>query len=237
MAVDVTDATFEAEVLERSTQVPVVVDLWAAWCGPCRTLGPVLEKVVGEREGEVVLVKVDVDANPRASATFQVQSIPAVYALRDRKVVSGFVGALPEASVRDWLAQVAPPPTEADLLVKAGDEASLRQALELKPDHSGAIVALASLLVERGDDEDKHEALRLLQRIPETAEVRHLMARARVGQEATGGDDAVTAKLDALLPRVKEDTAARQEYLDLLELMGSGPRVADYRKALTARLF
>jgi putative thioredoxin len=237
VAIDVTDATFEKEILDRSTEVPVVVDLWAAWCGPCRTLGPVLEKVVAEREGEVVLAKVDVDANPRASATFQVQSIPAVYALKDRKVVSGFVGALPEASVRDWLAQVAPPPTEADLLVSAGDEASLRKALALKPDHTGAILALATLLVERDDEESKQEALRLLQRIPETPEVRRLVALARVGQEAAAGDDAVTAKLDALLGRVKEDDDARREYLDLLEVMGTDPRVADYRKALTAKLF
>ncbi|HET9058607.1 MAG TPA: thioredoxin domain-containing protein, partial [Acidimicrobiales bacterium] len=90
IAIDVTDATFEAEILERSTQATVVVDLWASWCGPCRTLGPILEKVVGEREGEVVLAKIDVDSNPRSAATFQVQSIPAVYALKDKKVVSGF---------------------------------------------------------------------------------------------------------------------------------------------------
>ena len=149
VAIDVTDTTFEAEVLERSTQVPVVVDLWASWCGPCRTLGPVLEKLVSERAGEVVLTKVDVDANPRVSATFQVQSIPAVYALKDRRVVSSFVGAQPEAAVRAWLAEVAPAPTEADILVAAGDEASLRQALELEPANTTVIISLATLLVAR----------------------------------------------------------------------------------------
>src|SRR6516165_1387884 len=94
ITMDVTDATFEPDVLERSTQTTVVVDLWADWCGPCRVLGPILEKVVGEARG-VELVKVDVDANPRTAATFRVQSIPAVYAIRDRKVVDSFVGALP----------------------------------------------------------------------------------------------------------------------------------------------
>ena len=238
VAIDVTDTTFEAEVLERSTQVPVVVDLWASWCGPCRTLGPVLEKLVSERAGEVVLAKVDVDANPRVSATFQVQSIPAVYALEDRRVVSSFVGAQPEPAVRAWLAEVAPAPTEVDMLVAAGDEASLRQALELEPANTTVIISLATLLVDRGDDAGRKEALQLLERIPETADVRHLQAQARVGDEAADGATAVTAKLDALLDRVKADPAARQEYLDLLEIMGpDDPRVATYRKALTARLF
>jgi len=215
-----------------------VVDLWASWCGPCRALGPVLEKLVSERAGEVVLAKVDVDANPRVSATFQVQSIPAVYALKDRRVVSSFVGALPEPQVRDWLAQVAPPPTEVDMLVAAGDEASLRQALELEPANTTVIISLATLLVDRGDDSGRKEALQLLERIPETSDVRHLQAQARVGEEAANGATAVTAKLDALLDRVKADPAARQEYLDLLEIMGpDDPRVATYRKALTARLF
>jgi putative thioredoxin len=238
VAIEVTDETFEAEVLERSTQVPVVVDLWASWCGPCRTLGPVLEKVVSERAGEVVLAKVDVDANPRVATTFQVQSIPAVFALSDRRVVSSFVGARPEPSVRAWLAEVAPPPTEVDLLVAAGDETSLRKALEFEPGNATVIISLGTLLVDQGDDPGRKEALQLLERIPETPDVRHLQALARVGDEAGNGTTAATAKLDALLERVKEDPAARQEYLDLLELMGTDdPRVATYRKALTARLF
>ncbi len=236
VAIDVTDATFETEVLDRSVEKPVVVDLWAAWCGPCRVLGPVLEKVVAERDGQVVLAKVDVDANPRAAATFQVQSIPAVYAIRDRRVVSGFIGAQPEPAVRAWLAEVAPPPGEVDDLVAKGDEASLRKALELEPANEAAIISLASLLVERGAEADKTEAVQLLSKLPETAEVRRLLALARVGDEVGTGD--VTAKLDALLERVKEDPEAKQEYLDLLEVMGpADPRVNEYRKRLTARLF
>ena len=225
-AIDVTDETFETEVLDRSMEVPVVVDLWASWCGPCRTLGPVLEKLVAERDGEVVLAKVDVDANPRVAASFQVQSIPAVYALRNKRVVSGFIGAQPEPAVRAWLAEVAPAPTEVDQLIAAGDEASLRKALALEPANEKAIISLATVLIERGTAKARRRRVQvLLERVPETAEVRHLLAQARVGDEAAGGDEAVTAKLDALLDRVKDDPAAKQEYLDLLELMGDDPRV------------
>ena len=231
---EVTDATFEQDVLERSMQVPVVVDLWAEWCGPCRTLGPILERVVGGTDGKVELVKVDVDANPRVASTFQVQSIPAVFALKDRKIVDSFIGAIPEPAVREFVDRLAPVETEADRLVAAGDEASLRAALELQADHAGAVAALAELLVARGE---RDEALALVGRIPETAETRRVAALARVG-DGVVGDDGVEARLDALLDRVKQDDDARQQFLDLLEVLGADdPRTATYRKRLTARLY
>ena len=235
--IEVTDATFERDILDRSTQVPVVVDLWAEWCGPCLTLGPILEKVVAGTDGGVELAKVDVDRNPRTAAAFQVQSIPAVFAIRDRQVVDSFVGALPERSVAEFVAKLAPVPNEADGLVAKGDEASLRQALELDPDHPGAVVGLAEFLVQQGQPA---EALELLARVPETGEARRVAALARLGDQGPATDEGadVDARLDGLLDRVKDDEEARREFVDLLEVLGpDDPRTPRYRKALTARLF
>ncbi|MEX2292726.1 MAG: thioredoxin [Acidimicrobiales bacterium] len=238
MSIDVTDATFPTEVVERSKQVPVVVDLWAEWCGPCRTLGPILEKVVGETDGKVILVKVDVDANPQVAGAFQVQGIPAVFALRDGKVVDTFVGAKPEAEVRAFVEGLLPP-QEEDVVAAAvarGDEASLRAVLDQEPGHVVAVAGLAALLVERGDEASVAEALALLDRIPESAETRRIAALARVGADSRGVD--VASELDGLLPSVKDDEVARQRYIDLLEVMGvDDPRTADYRKRLTNQLF
>src|SRR5947207_7177034 len=140
MAIDVTDATFETDVLARSEKLPVIVDLWAPWCGPCRTLGPIIEKVVDDTNGKAVLVKINIDENPQAAAAFRVQSIPAVYALRDRQVVNGFIGAQGEDAVRQFVAAVLPSETDQKLaaLIEAGDEASLRAALELDPGNEAA---------------------------------------------------------------------------------------------------
>jgi putative thioredoxin len=240
MAIDVTDATFESEVVARSMQTPVIVDLWAPWCGPCRTLTPIIEKVVGETNGKAVLVKINIDENPQAAAAFRVQSIPAVYALRDGQVVNGFIGAQGEDAVRKFVEAVLPSETEEKIaaLVAAGDEASLRSALELDPGNEAAVVALAELLVAQGN---RDEALALLERIPESAETRRVAALARVGEEFTSNGEVspdVADTLDALLERVKDDEAARQEFVDLLELLGpTDPRTAQYRKALTSRLF
>jgi putative thioredoxin len=244
MATDVTDASFQTDVLDRSSTHPVVVDLWAPWCGPCRTLGPILEQVIDETGGQVELVKVNVDENPQVSAAFRVQGIPAVYAVADGKVVDGFVGAQPEAQVREFVDRLLPSEAEQQLeaLLAAGDEASVRQILDQKPDHHDAIVALAELLADRRDNGDSDEALALLGRIPETPETRRVAALVRTGAGASAGaagsGDEIAAKLDALLDQVKADDAARQEYVDLLEVLGADdPRTADYRRRLTSRLF
>ena len=236
--IDVTDATFEEEILRRSMETPVVVDLWAPWCGPCRTLGPILERVVDATGGAVVLAKVNVDENPAIAGSFRVQSIPAVFAIRDGKVVDQFIGALPEDAVEAFVGRLAP--SEVDRLVAdgvaAGDEEVLRQALELQPDHPGAITALATMLIAKGEAE---EAITLLRRIPETPEVRRLLAEARLASQEVDVDGAdVSVLLDGLLERVRDDTDARQEFLDLLETLGpDDPRTSEYRKALAARLF
>jgi len=233
-AVDVTDATFESDVIEKSKDVPVVVDLWAPWCGPCNTLGPIIEKVVDDADGKVVLVKVNIDENPAISRAFKVQSIPAVYALKDGAVVDGFMGAHPESTVQQFVDSLLPTDEELAVgeLIAVGDEASLHKVLTIEPTNEDAIVALGELLVADGRTD---EALQLLGRIPESDRTRKVAAAARVGDTP---DDDYDAQLSALLDQVKTDEDARQKYVDLLELMGpSDPRTADYRRKLTAHLY
>lgn len=239
MSIDVTDATFETEVLARSEQIPVVVDLWAQWCGPCRTLGPILDKVVAETDGKVVLAKVDTDANPQTAQAFQVQSIPAVYALVDRKVVANFVGAKGEREVHQFVHDLIPSPEQVRIaeLLQAGDEDSLREALELAPADESAVVALAELLVTAGNTD---EALALLERLPPTATTRQVAARARLSSSGVtdAGDAGIEERLATLLEVVKDDPEARTEFLDLLEMLGAtDPRTVDWRRKLTTRLF
>ena len=210
----------------------MVVDLWAEWCGPCRTLGPILEKVVADTGGKVALAKVDIDSNPQVAASFAVQSIPAVFAISGGKVVDSFIGALPEAAVREFVAGLAPAETEADRLASLSDETSLRAALDIRHDHPVAVVALAELLAGRGEEK---EALALLTRVPETAETRRVAALARLG-DADDGD--LDSRLAALLDRVKDDESARREFVDLLEMLGADdPRTPGYRRALASRLY
>jgi putative thioredoxin len=239
MATDVTDLTFGEEVMERSAEVPVVVDLWAPWCGPCRTLGPILEKVVDETNGEVELVKVNIDENPQIAAAFGVQSIPAVFALRDGQVVDNFIGAVPEPTVRTFIERLTPAmQSEADQLVALGDEQSVRAALELEPDHREAIRTLAELLIAEGKPA---EALEVLARIPETPETSRVAALARLsisGDESLLDSDDLEERLNALLEKVRDDETARQEYVDVLSAMDpEDPRTTVFRKRLSARLF
>ncbi|MDA8276895.1 MAG: thioredoxin [Actinomycetota bacterium] len=234
-AIDVTDSTFQSEVLDKSQEVPVIVDLWASWCAPCRTLGPIIERVVDEYEGQVVLAKVDVDANPSVANAFQVQSIPAVYAVKDGKVVDGFIGAQPESAVRAFIEKLAVKvQSPADILFELGDERSLRDCLDIDPGHEGAICALAEILIDRGDTT---EALDLLARIPDNEETIRLKAKARLGEESRLGDESIVAELDQLLEVVRDDEDARQKFRDLLEVLADRDIANKYRRSLASRLF
>jgi putative thioredoxin len=155
---DVTEATFQTDVIERSREVPVVVDFWAAWCGPCRMLTPVLEHAVEGRAGQVELAKVDVDANPGLATTYGIQGIPAVKAFRDGKVVAEFVGAQPAPMVARFLDSLGPSP--ADMLARNGDEESLRKAHDLEPGRADIAIPLARILREQGDPEAALAVLR-----------------------------------------------------------------------------
>jgi len=234
MAIDVTDATFQSDVIERSMQTAVVVDLWAPWCGPCTTISPILERVTAATDGKVVLAKVNIDENPAISQAFQVQSIPAVFAMRDGQVVDGFVGAYPEHVIEQFVNALLPTEEAEQIsqLIAAGDEASLRQALTLEPGNEEAIVALGDILVEQGNAE---EALALLARVPESERTRKVAAAARLSMRPADDFD---SQLTALLDTVKSDDEARQQFIDILEVMGpDDPRTSQYRKQLTARLY
>ncbi len=246
---DIDTEAFGPAVLQRSHEVPVVVDFWAEWCAPCRTLGPILERLAGEYAGQFELVKVDVDANQALAAQFGVQGIPFVLAFRDGQPVDRFTGALPEPAVRQWLDGIVP--TEADRLVDAardaiiaGDEAEadqlLRSVLAGEPGHQEAGTTLASLLLARGDTD---EALIVLGHLSPTAEVERLQAAARVAASQTSDIPALEARVaadpddeDARLELARA-LAAHQEYEPALDHMlrvvsSGGSRKDDARQAM-----
>src|SRR5215211_6823653 len=158
---DVDEASFEQRVIERSRELPVVVDFWAEWCAPCRALGPLLERAVAARAGKVELAKLDTDANQALAARFGIRGIPAVKAFRDGKVASELTGALPGPEVERFFDALLP--SEADELAAAGeageDEQKLRRALELDPGNGSARRGLARLLLRNGDPEAAAELL------------------------------------------------------------------------------
>jgi putative thioredoxin len=242
--IDVSEADFERQVVERSRTTPVVVDFWAAWCAPCRQLGPLLEAAATAREGDVVLAKLDTDANPQLAGAFGIQGIPAVKAFRDGAVVAEFVGAQPGPAVEAFFDAIVP--SEVDRLVDVGDEDSLRRAVELAPGNADAAVPLARLLLSRGELD---AALALLDEVPAGFEADGLRARIEL-QRAGELDDALSAidagdrerAFDVLLASLDSAHGQREDVRrvivgELARLEASDPLARETRRRLAAALF
>ena len=244
--IDVTDATFGQEVVERSKQVPVVVDFWAEWCAPCRQLGPLIEREANAREGDVVLAKLDTDANQRTAMEYGIQGIPAVKAFKDGSVVAEFVGAQPAPAVARFFDGLVP--SEADRLATSEDEESLRRALELQPGRPDASVRLARLLLERGE---RDEALTVVEGAPGDFQAEGLAARIRLEQrgepdlrdawQALDAGDPETA-IDVLIAALPSADGAkddiRQAVVAVLDELGvEHPLARDARRRLAAALY
>ncbi len=244
---DVTEQTFVEEVVERSREAPVVVDFWAAWCGPCRALGPILERLADEANGAWTLAKVDVDANPGLASSFGIQGIPAVRAWKDGREVAQFVGALPEPQVREWLAQLGPSAAEvafaeAERALESGNVDAgmehLERVLELEPGHAAARAALERLqLANRVGDLDEEVIRRRVAADPGDVDAASDLA------DVLAARGEVEAAFDALIDAVRRSSGdarekARTHLLKLLDTVpADDPRAIKARRALSLVLF
>jgi putative thioredoxin len=243
---EVTEATFQAAVVERSHVVPVVVDFWAEWCGPCRQLGPVIEKAIAAREGKIELAKLDVDANPNLSRSYGIQSIPAVKAFQGGQVTAEFIGAQPPAAVESFLDSLLP--SRVDELIALGDETSLREAVALEPSRADAVVPLAKLVLARGDQDG---ALALLREVPGSFTADGIQARIRLAaltdldlSDAFAALDAGQTEraLDLLLAALPAANGAKDDVrrvvVGILDELGADSELArESRRRLAAALY
>jgi len=205
--IDVNEENFEAEVLERSTEVPVLVDFWAEWCGPCKVLGPVLEKLAGEYAGKFLLAKVNVDESPQLAGAFGIQGIPAVKLFRDGDLASEFTGALPEPMLREFLGKFLP--TAADQQAQAAAEleaegktdeakAAYQAVLQSDPNHAAALLGLGRLAMNAGDHDAASNYLEQISLVAEERkEADRLLARLNLQAGGSANEAALREKIKA----------------------------------------